>query len=110
MPAGRIIPFPTFFNTVLEVPLDDEHTATCPIDTSPAENLNMKQLLKRSGPSEERFYKGNSVMARPGNGLGQDHQAMKRRQSWSGFQGITQEDSVVSCSMGPIYDRTKERW
>ena len=33
---------------------------------------------------------------------------MREKRSWSGFHGITQEDAVISTSMGPIYDRSTE--
>ena len=33
---------------------------------------------------------------------------MREKRSWSGFHGLTQEDSVVSLSMGPVFDRSSE--
>ncbi|VTU41574.1 Rieske 2Fe-2S domain-containing protein [Variovorax sp. RA8] len=109
MPGGRIIPFPTFFNTVFEVPLDDEHTATYLVDASPTEKLSLEHRLRRSGLSEERFYKDLNFVASPDNGFWQDREAMREKRSWSGFHGITQEDAVMSVSMGPIYDRSREK-
>jgi phthalate 4,5-dioxygenase oxygenase subunit len=109
MPYGRIIPFDDFFNTVLEVPMDDEHTATFYIDASPSRPMKLQERLQRSGLTEDRFFKDLTFVASADTRFHQDRQAMRDKSSWSGFHGITQEDSVMACSMGPINDRTREK-
>jgi phenylpropionate dioxygenase-like ring-hydroxylating dioxygenase large terminal subunit len=108
LPHGRVIQFPDFFTTVFDVPMDDEHTASYLIDASASRQLDLKERLKRSGMTEERFYANNTFVANWDNIYGQDRDAMKKKLNWSGFKGITQEDAVISTSMGPIYDRTQE--
>lgn len=108
MPNGRIIVFPDFYTTVFDVPVDDEHTASFLIDASDVRPLDLDNRLKRSGLQEERFYKDGRFMATFDDKFWQDRAAMRERRSWSGFHGITQEDAVISTSMGPIYDRSTE--
>ncbi len=108
MPNGRIIEFPDFFTTVFDVPIDDEHTASYLIDASPGKALDLKSRLKRSGLEETRFYADHAFQATKAQRFHQDRKAMRERRSFSGFSGITQEDAVVSTSMGPIYDRSTE--
>ena len=108
LPNGRVIQFPDFFTTVFDVPLDDEHTASYLIDASATRKLDLQERLKRSGMTEDRFYSDNTFVANWDNGYWQDREAMKKKSNWSGFKGITQEDAVISTSMRPIYDRTKE--
>lgn len=108
MPTGRIIEFPDFYTTVFDTPLDDETTASYLIDASDVRALDLQERLKRSGLVEERFYKDGHFVAGWDNRFNQDRAAMKEKRSWSGFHGITQEDAVISTSMGPIYDRSTE--
>ncbi len=108
LPHGRVIQFPDFFTTVFDVPIDDEHTASYLIDASATRQLDLQERLKRSGMTEERFYANNTFVANWDYGYWQDRDAMKKKLNWSGFKGITQEDAVISTSMGPIYDRTQE--
>jgi phenylpropionate dioxygenase-like ring-hydroxylating dioxygenase large terminal subunit len=108
LPHGRVIQFPEFFTTVFDVPMDDEHTASYLIDASATRQLDLQERLKRSGMTEERFYANNTFVANWDNSYWQDRDAMKKKLNWSGFKGITQEDAVISTSMGPIYDRTQE--
>jgi phthalate 4,5-dioxygenase len=108
MPTGRIIEFPDFYTTVHDTPLDDYTTATYLIDASDVRALNRQERLTRSGLREQRFYKNNEFVAGWEDNFHQDRAAMRAKQSWSGFHGITQEDAVISTSMGPIYDRSTE--
>lgn len=107
LPSGRIIPFRDFSTWVLETPQDDEHTSTYMIDASPTVPLSREARLKRSGLSE-KFYKNNNFLAGWHNRLGQDRASMRNKQNWTGFSGISQEDAIISVSMGPVYDRTRE--
>jgi phenylpropionate dioxygenase-like ring-hydroxylating dioxygenase large terminal subunit len=108
MPTGRIIEFPDFYTTVFDTPLDDETTASYLIDASDVRALDRTERLKRSGLVEEHFYKDSEFVATWDNRFNQDRTAMRNKQSWSGFHGITQEDAVISTSMGAIYDRSTE--
>ena len=108
LPNGRVIQFPDFFTTVFDVPMDDEHTASYLIDASPTRTLDLSARMQRSGLVEERFYQDNTFVANWNDRFGQDREAMRNKLNWSGFHGITQEDSVISRSMGAIYDRSKE--
>ena len=108
MPNGRIIEFPDFYTTVFDTPIDDGHTASFLVDASDSRDLDLPSRIRRSGLQEERFYKDGQFMATAEQGFLQDRDAMRKRQSWSGFHGITQEDAVISTSMGPIYDRSTE--
>ena len=108
MPNGRIIEFPDFYTTVFDTPIDDYNTASYLVDASDVRPLEIKSRLKRSGLEEERYYKDYNFVATAKDGYQQDREAMRARQSWSGFHGITQEDAVISTSMGPIYDRSTE--
>ena len=103
-----MIQFPDFFTTVFDVPMDDEHTASYLIDASPTRTLDLSARMQRSGLVEERFYQDNTFVANWNDRFGQDREAMRNKLNWSGFHGITQEDSVISRSMGAIYDRSKE--
>jgi phenylpropionate dioxygenase-like ring-hydroxylating dioxygenase large terminal subunit len=108
MPTGRIIQFPEFYATVFDTPMDDESTSTYLVDASETLTLDRDARLKRSGLVEEKFYSGSHFMADWSNGFSQDRTAMREGGNWSGFSGITQEDAVISLSMGKIYDRTTE--
>ncbi|MBN9427076.1 MAG: Rieske 2Fe-2S domain-containing protein [Burkholderiales bacterium] len=108
LPGGRIIPFRDFSTWVFETPQDDEHTSTYMIDASATMPLSRQARLKRSGLIEERFYKDNNFRASWDDRLGQNRDAMRKQQNWTGFSGISQEDAIISTSMGPVYDRTRE--
>jgi len=108
MPTGRIIMHPNFHATVFDTPLDDEHTATFLVDASDTVPLDLEERIDRSGLRDERFYKDLTFSADEGQRWHQDREAMREKRSWSGFHGLTQEDSVVSLSMGPMFDRGSE--
>ncbi len=108
MPNGRIIEFPDFYTTVFDTPLDDQTTATYLVDASPTRALNLQERLTRSGLLSETNYRDNQFLPTWEGRFGQDREAMRAKKSWSGFSGITQEDAVVTSSMGPVYDRSME--
>jgi phenylpropionate dioxygenase-like ring-hydroxylating dioxygenase large terminal subunit len=107
LPYGRIIPLPGFCSTILETPLDDHHTATYLIDSSELGPLDVQQRLKRSGFTDKN-YRDRTFIVDPANGYGQDREAMRARRSWSGLDGLTQEDATITISMGAVYDRSTE--
>jgi phthalate 4,5-dioxygenase len=107
LPYGRIIPLPGFWTTVMEVPLDDEHTASYLVDASEQGPLDLQARLRRSGFSDSN-YRDNTFHASASDRYGQDRQAMREKRSWSGLDGLTQEDAAITLSMGPVYDRSTE--
>jgi phenylpropionate dioxygenase-like ring-hydroxylating dioxygenase large terminal subunit len=107
LPYGRIIPLPGFWTTVMEVPLDDAHTATYLVDASELAPLDVQARLHRSGLTGSN-YRDNTFLATATHRYGQDRQAMREKRSWSGLDGLTQEDAAITLSMGPVYDRTTE--
>ncbi len=108
MPTGRIIQHPDFNATVFDTPMDDESTATFLVDASAVKDLSVEERLSRAGLSDSRFYEDHSFIASEETGYYQDRAAMKQNRSWSGLTGLTQEDSVVCLSMGPVFDRSTE--
>ena len=107
LPYGRIIPLPGFWTTVMEVPMDDEHTASYLVDASELAPLDVQARLRRSGFTAAN-YSDNTFKASEANRYGQDRRAMREKRSWSGLDGLTEEDAAITLSMGPIYDRTTE--
>jgi phthalate 4,5-dioxygenase oxygenase subunit len=108
LPTGRVIMHPDFWATVFETPMDDESTATFTVDASEVKSLRLAERIERSGLADGRFYKDLHFVAGEEQGYFQDRQAMREKRSWSGFHGLTQEDSVVCLSMGPVFDRESE--
>ena len=108
LPTGRMIVHPQFQATVFDTPMDDETTATFIVDASDTKALSLQERIERSGLTDERFYRGHDFVATAETGYHQDRAAMRARRSWSGFHGLTQEDSVVCLSMGPVFDRGGE--
>jgi hypothetical protein len=60
------------------------------------------------GIDDERYYSREDCTFRAtwADRFGQDRERMQR--NWTGFRGLEQEDAVMSLSMGPILDRSKE--
>ncbi len=107
MPSTRIIPAPTTLFTVFETPADDENTSTF-IVIHGAEPVDRAKNIALLGLDDARFYSKKDCVYRAtwSDGLGQDRSRM--RESWTGINGIEQEDAAMSLSMGPIVDRTQE--
>jgi phthalate 4,5-dioxygenase oxygenase subunit len=51
----------------------------------------------------------HSKLRTAGNRYRQDRGAMREKQSWSGIDANPNQDAAMTESMGPIYDRTRER-
>jgi phthalate 4,5-dioxygenase oxygenase subunit len=107
LPYGRVIPLPGFESTILEVPIDDDNTSTYLVDQSQQGPLSVEARLKRSGMGAQN-YRDHTFLVDKANHFGQDRKAMREKRSWSGLDGLTQEDATVTVSMGRIYDRSTE--
>ena len=112
MPSGRIIPGGALqgknnSTLVLEIPIDDENTATYSIRYG-TEPITFESRLKETGYDDPQLYdpKTQRFLFTRANFDWQRRDLMD--ENWSGFRGIAVEDAVISTSMGPIYDRTKE--
>lgn len=106
LPVTRIIPAPAFQFWIFEVPASDVETSTYLIAHGP-HAIDRAAILKMLGLRaplwNERTCDFRATWA---DGMGQDRARI--RDSWTGLDGIEQEDAVIALSMGPIVDRTKE--
>ena len=112
MPSGRIIPGGALqgaenHTLVLEVPIDDEHTATYTVRYGSAP-LSREGRLRETGFDDPTAYtlSEQRLLLDRTNYNRQQRDIMDR--SWSGLNGIAFEDAVIATSMGPIQDRTRE--
>jgi hypothetical protein len=107
MPFTRIIPSRATYYTIFEVPADDVSTNTFMVVDSP-QPVDRDRVWSILGLDDERFYSKDDCAFRAtwANRLGQDRARMAR--NWTGLRGLEQEDAVISLSMGPILDRSKE--
>jgi len=107
MPSTRIIPAPSQLYTVFETPADDETTSTYIVihGKAPVDRARVKVLL---GLDDARYWSEEDCDFKPtwADRFGQDRKRMT--ENWSGLRGVEQEDAIISLSMGPIFDRSKE--
>lgn len=108
MPWTRIIPSPTSYYTVFEVAIDDENTATYIVVDSLVQSVDRERIIRILGLDDPKFYDPETCdfLVTAKTVWGQDRQKMAT--NWTGLRGLEQEDAVMSMSMGPIMDRTKE--
>jgi phthalate 4,5-dioxygenase oxygenase subunit len=109
-PTGRIIPAPgSFHYYLLEVPQDDENTATYMICHG-LERADHDAVVEIMGLHDSRFWNEEDCVFRAtwAEHMWQDRARMDAGQSFAGFSGIEQEDMVLALSMGPIVDRSRE--
>jgi phenylpropionate dioxygenase-like ring-hydroxylating dioxygenase large terminal subunit len=101
------------------IPVDDTHCRFMNIWWSPTERLDSgpayEHRLRRWGVTPEQLLATgtNPVMpgptpAPPRNRIPQDRASMEAGTSRNGIGSVTFEDALMSISMGPIADRTKE--
>jgi phenylpropionate dioxygenase-like ring-hydroxylating dioxygenase large terminal subunit len=107
MPYGRIIPAPSFFFHVFEVPENDVRTSTYIVAHGYAP-VDRAKLIALLGLDDPRYWNPQTCDFNAGwvNRFGQNREAMK--QDWSGLGGVEKEDAIMGLSMGPIFDRTLE--
>jgi phthalate 4,5-dioxygenase oxygenase subunit len=112
MPSGRIIPGGAVQGAgnatlALEIPIDDENTATYTVRYSNVP-ITPWSRLSETGFDDPRFYdpETQKLLYRRGDTHLQRRDAMD--ENWTGFRGIAVEDAVINASMGPIYDRSTE--
>jgi phthalate 4,5-dioxygenase oxygenase subunit len=97
------------------VPLDDEHT----MFYSMASRATVQTLAPRRNPDLSlagRGYQPNStdwfgrfrMVPNKENDYLIDRDKQRRKESFSGIEGIAVQDQAVTESMGPIYDRSSE--
>jgi phthalate 4,5-dioxygenase oxygenase subunit len=110
MPSGRIIPDIAQTGNatiVLEVPIDDENSATFSVryGQRPIERMSR---VRETGFDDPEFYSEDDCKFRfTRNDFAKQKRAAMDA-SWSGFRGIALEDAVIVTSMGAIYDRSLE--
>ncbi|VTU41580.1 Rieske 2Fe-2S domain-containing protein [Variovorax sp. RA8] len=102
------------------VPLSDTRTAFIHIYWSETQKINEEPLrteqLKFVGLDPEclasfgltRSTLGKGEYPQRSNRFHQNRQSMRNGESWSGMPGLTEEDTVVTVSPGPIRDRSVE--
>ena len=108
MPYVRIIPAPSFFFHVFEVPDSDVRTSTY-ITIHGYAPVDREKIIKLLGLDDHALLESARPAISPRAGrdrFGQNREAMKR--DWGGLGGVEKEDAVMSLSMGPIFDRTQE--
>ncbi len=92
---------------MLEIPIDDENTATYSIRYG-SRPIPYEVRLRETGFDDTTMY---SVHEQRFLWTRNDWHMQKRDQmdrNWSGFRGIALEDAVIGTAMKPIQDRTKE--
>jgi len=107
MPSTRIIPSPTTLFTVFETPADDEHTSTF-IIVHGEKPVDRNKIITILGLDDPRFWSEKDCEFRPGWNDGFLQDRAKMGTSWTGLQGLEQEDAIISLSMGPVFDRSME--
>jgi phthalate 4,5-dioxygenase len=107
MPYGRIIPAPSFFFHVFEVPDGDYATSTYIVVHGYAP-VNREKIIALLGLDDERYWNRKTLDFEGtwADHFGQNRDAMTR--DWSGLGGVEKEDAIMSLSMGPMFDRTRE--
>jgi hypothetical protein len=104
------------------VPMDDEHTLHWEItrglmDPDELPTFARGSEGRRPAPRPASDYRSNTtdwygrfnMIQNMANDYLIDRQAQRAMQSYTGIPGIRQQDMAVTESMGPIFDREKER-
>ncbi len=111
MPSGRIIPGGALQGAsnatlVLEIPIDDEHTATYSVRYS-SEPQEAGARLRETGFDDPEIYDPatNQLLMSRGDYKQKRHLMAT---NFSGLRGIATEDAAIATSQRPIYDRSQE--
>jgi phthalate 4,5-dioxygenase oxygenase subunit len=112
MPSGRIIPGGQLqgqnnHTLVLEIPIDDENTATYSVRYGSAPIPRDVRLRETGFDDPDMYSEASQQFLWTRSDLHRQRRDMMDR-NWSGFRGIAAEDAVIATSMRPIQDRTKE--
>jgi phthalate 4,5-dioxygenase oxygenase subunit len=111
MPSGRIIPGGALQGAsnatlVLEIPLDDEHTATYSVRYS-SKPVDPGERLRETGFDDPEIYSFEDNKLKMSRGDYKQNRAIMTT-NFSGLRGIATEDAAIATSQGPIYDRSTE--
>jgi phenylpropionate dioxygenase-like ring-hydroxylating dioxygenase large terminal subunit len=104
-PNTTMIP-PNMF-VIHYVPYDDTHTAQIVTYWDKHRPVDRERTLRVLGLDKPGVWIDDHIEQCAENNWLQDRAKM-RAGSWSGLDGLGQEDSAVNLSQGPILDRTKE--
>jgi phthalate 4,5-dioxygenase len=100
---------------ICRVPMDDEHTLSFFMNAHPA---GAKLGVDRFGgnptkPNTTDWFGRFRTVASPDNDFMLDREIQRRNEGHAGYSGIpggaAMQDAAITWSMGPIYDRTRER-
>lgn len=117
--AHMLFPFHAMFPTGaigvqakigMYVPMDDEHTMHWEIfSTPPATSTNRSGGPRTSYlPQTTGWFGRFNIVQSAANDYLIDREAQRGWKSYTGIEGIRQQDMAVTESMGPIYNRTRE--
>jgi phenylpropionate dioxygenase-like ring-hydroxylating dioxygenase large terminal subunit len=95
------------------VPMDDEHTLFI---TMSRRGLDRGERIREGGANQAAVYVPNTsgwlgrfnLAINAENDYLIDRDKQRRKESFTGIQGVSQQDHAVTESEGPIYDRSKE--
>ena len=101
------------------VPMDDEHMMFFSMGSgastaqSAAVSANRRMVRQRPGenlrPNTTDWFGRFRMEANSANDYLIDREKQRRREDFSGIPGIHTQDQAITESMGPIYDRQRER-
>ncbi len=110
VPFHTLVPPSNYGHMMIFVPIDDETNWNYSIYYSRDRLIDRGELGERRrssvGPDLTAAY---TKHRNAGNNYLQDRQAMRERRHWSGIDANPNQDAAMTESMGPIYDRTRER-
>jgi phenylpropionate dioxygenase-like ring-hydroxylating dioxygenase large terminal subunit len=95
------------------VPMDDEHTLFI---TMSRRGLDRGERVREDGANQAAAYVPNTsgwlgrfnLAINAENDYLIDREKQRRKESFTGIQGVSQQDHAITESEGPIYDRSKE--
>ncbi|MBD3730902.1 MAG: Rieske 2Fe-2S domain-containing protein [Sphingomonadales bacterium] len=107
LPNIRLIPYGPYTVWTVEVPMDDEETASYVLTYSADAPVDREREARMFGFESPLYDPVTCDFDFQWSGaFGQDRSSMDR--SWSGYAGVELEDMAISASIGPDWDRTRE--